>query len=179
MGLDGVEIVMECEDRFGIAIPDADAEALTTPRELTSYVLDRVASGPAGGCIRQRTFFRLRRGLRPAVGARASGIALDTRVRELLERRNWQASWEVIRAEAGEAHWPMVAPCAGWLEFRRLTLRGLVHELSLAHPRATRREGEPWTRELVSMEVRRVVDFVVGVRHFGEDDLFVADIGIQ
>jgi Uma2 family endonuclease/acyl carrier protein len=41
VGLAGVIIAMELEHRFGIKIPDADAQRLTTPREITQYLYDR------------------------------------------------------------------------------------------------------------------------------------------
>jgi acyl carrier protein len=41
VGLVGVIIAMELEDRFAIKIPDADAQRLRTPREIATYVYDR------------------------------------------------------------------------------------------------------------------------------------------
>ena len=45
MGLDGVEIVLAVEEEFGIAIDDADAANLTTPRRLVDYVFERLHGG--------------------------------------------------------------------------------------------------------------------------------------
>jgi acyl carrier protein len=39
MGLDVVELVVRFEDAFGISIPDEIAATLTTPREVTDYVM--------------------------------------------------------------------------------------------------------------------------------------------
>ncbi len=43
MGLDTVALVIAFESEFGLSIPDADAERLTTPRHVTEYVWARVA----------------------------------------------------------------------------------------------------------------------------------------
>lgn len=40
--LDVVEIIMECERRFSIGIPDADIENLATVKQLTCYITDRL-----------------------------------------------------------------------------------------------------------------------------------------
>ncbi|MBC7931858.1 MAG: hypothetical protein H7Z38_14960 [Rubrivivax sp.] len=44
MGLDIVELFMAFEERFGIEIPDKDASELYTPRRVTDYVWNKVAS---------------------------------------------------------------------------------------------------------------------------------------
>lgn len=55
MGLDGVELVLECEEAFGIKIPDADASATMTVGELQALCmrLIEVARGtPLGNAER-------------------------------------------------------------------------------------------------------------------------------
>ena len=52
MGLDLVELVMEMESTFGIDIPNADAERLTTVGLLYDYIATRVSPAnvnPGGG----------------------------------------------------------------------------------------------------------------------------------
>jgi len=52
MGLDIVEMLMEVESEFGVDIPDADAERLTTVGALYDYVAARLSpelGEPVGG----------------------------------------------------------------------------------------------------------------------------------
>jgi len=42
--LDKVELVMACEEEFGIEIPDADSEPLTRVREIVEYIDGRLAA---------------------------------------------------------------------------------------------------------------------------------------
>ena len=42
MGLDGVEMVMATEERFGITISDAEAELIRTPGMLIDLVVSKV-----------------------------------------------------------------------------------------------------------------------------------------
>ncbi|VDM24855.1 unnamed protein product [Toxocara canis] len=39
--LDHVEIIMSVEDEFGFEIPDADADKLKTPRDVSKYICER------------------------------------------------------------------------------------------------------------------------------------------
>ena len=61
MGLDVVELFMEMESAFGISIPNADAERLTTVGSLYDYIAIRVApsiqdigGGPYSGELWER-----------------------------------------------------------------------------------------------------------------------------
>jgi acyl carrier protein len=42
MGLDSIEIILEIEDEFDLAIPDEDAEGLRTVGEIIDYVEHRL-----------------------------------------------------------------------------------------------------------------------------------------
>jgi hypothetical protein len=41
MGLDTVEFIMRVEEAFDLSIPNEDAAAITTPRELVDYLMGR------------------------------------------------------------------------------------------------------------------------------------------
>lgn len=88
MGLDGVELVMECEDEFGISIPDAEASAVRTPGQLTRLVErllqqdGRTASFRA--CPSAQLFYEMRRGL-VAGGFARDRIRPDATLNEIFE----------------------------------------------------------------------------------------------
>lgn len=63
MGLEGVEIVMKVEEAFEIAIEDAEAEKITTPRHLIDLVMGKVGRPDRAACLTQRAFHRLRASL--------------------------------------------------------------------------------------------------------------------
>ena len=60
MGLDSVELVMEFEKVFGIEIPDADAEKLTTVGSVHDYIYNKIKSEGTNRCTTQIVFYRLR-----------------------------------------------------------------------------------------------------------------------
>lgn len=60
MGLDGVEIVMEIEDEFGITIPDSEAAGLRTVGDLTALCLARIRATKAMRCPSLQCFLALR-----------------------------------------------------------------------------------------------------------------------
>ncbi len=40
--LDAVELVMECEEEFGVTIPDQEAQQLTTVGKITDYLWNKI-----------------------------------------------------------------------------------------------------------------------------------------
>src|SRR4051794_203891 len=114
MGLDGVELVMAFEEAFGLSIPDEAASEMITPRQTIDYIESHVTTAPATHCLTQRVFYRLRRGIRTALG---EGLPLHpgTKVREIAERRDWPGLWTKVRDIAGGPSWPDRIPWRGWL----------------------------------------------------------------
>ena len=45
MGMDGVELVMDFEERFGLRIPDAEAGKMMTPRQVIDWLFEAKAQG--------------------------------------------------------------------------------------------------------------------------------------
>ena len=60
MGLDTVELVMAIEDEFGIVIHDGEAEKMTTPGQVSDYVMERVHTRKEDPNASQAAFYRLR-----------------------------------------------------------------------------------------------------------------------
>ena len=63
MGMDGVEIVMTVEERFGIEISNPEAEQIVTPGELIDLVLRKVTTSETATCPSRRAFHAVRRAL--------------------------------------------------------------------------------------------------------------------
>ncbi len=64
MGLDGVEIVMEVEERFGVTLSDEETGGVRTVGDLLGLLESRVARRQAGECLSLPAFLQLRRAVR-------------------------------------------------------------------------------------------------------------------
>lgn len=179
MGLDSVEIVMGWEEEFGLAIPDEVAQEIWTPRQAIDYIFRQVEQRSATECICQQTFFRLRRGFRRLLPTLAARFELQTRLDFLTTRGEWPRIWSVLRQEDPYNAWPEEAPFSWRFGFKERTVEDLVHELAIADPRSKGGPVVGWTREQVSLQVRRIVGYVVGRQSFTDDDEFARDLGVQ
>jgi hypothetical protein len=63
MGLGAVEIVMEVEDSFGLAIPDLEASKMATPGGIFEYVAANRFAAVEQGALMQPLFHDLRRAI--------------------------------------------------------------------------------------------------------------------
>ena len=61
MGLDGVQLVMEIEDKFSITIPDSVYSEIRTVGDLVGYCLDRIHAADTVYCPSLSCFLSLRR----------------------------------------------------------------------------------------------------------------------
>src|SRR5688572_19110219 len=110
MGMDGVEMAMLTEERFGIAIEDAEASKVTTTRQLIELILSKTAgSGPAV-CKTHRGFAVVRRSLLHA-GAKRNDVRPDSHLRNLLPADYQPFFWTALRASVGaeklpDLEWP-------------------------------------------------------------------------
>jgi len=103
MGLDTVELLLNVEECFGVAITDESAAELTTPRQLASHVAKLLAaqspeniSARASPCLSQRAFYRLRRILIAETGLSRDTLRPDTPLAEVLPDQRW-AAWRRLR----------------------------------------------------------------------------------
>lgn len=173
--MDAIEIVMEFEAAFGLAIPDEVAVAMRTPRDMRAFAEARLPTIRADRCRTQRTFYRLRRGFRAALGP-AADLRVDTPLRSLASRHDWHVLWTRVRVHAGEPHWPAAMPIFALFEPRTIALGQLARRIEWAKRRAP---GEPWTREEIDLAIRRSVHDVTAKEDFAMTDDFVRDIKIS
>ncbi|GMV26349.1 MAG: hypothetical protein AMXMBFR58_23800 [Phycisphaerae bacterium] len=95
MGLDAVELVMECEDRFGIELPDSETERCHTVADLVALVLTRLPRR-RDGCPTARAFYEFRRRLIDE-GVPRRRVLPAARLDELFPDR-FRFAWARLRA---------------------------------------------------------------------------------
>lgn len=139
MGLDGVELIMEVEDEFGITIPDSAATEMRTVGDLVSLCLDRISAAKNVRCMSLSCFLSLRRLVREVL----NDPELRIRPREEIEdnlgvldrKRLWQGLPELLESAPRELRRPL------WLR-RALIVTVLALPVLLL---ATM----PWTAEML------------------------------
>lgn len=99
MGLEGVELVMEVEEAFGIVIADEEAERTRTVGQLFELVVSKLSSSQ--GCASMVAFNRLRRGLCAVLGTPRRSVLPQTRLDQLLPARRRRAGWRQLSAASG------------------------------------------------------------------------------
>jgi hypothetical protein len=114
MGLEAVEIVMAVEDRFGIAIDDAEAEKIGTPGLLIDFVMSKVGYTDHAQCLTQRAFHRLRASLMRKFGLKRNQIKPATLLTDLFSRKNRREQIQQILDDLGIVK-PIELVRPGWL----------------------------------------------------------------
>jgi hypothetical protein len=87
VGLDIVEMIMDIEDEFAIAIDDRDASSIETVGQLFDHVVQSLHRNPARKitpCASARCFYNVRRALRADRAVRAVRVRPDTTLDELV-----------------------------------------------------------------------------------------------
>lgn len=91
MGLDSVELVMECEDEFGIIISDEDASRTTTPRQLANLIVRLLSENSKLNislvCTSAHVFYKMRSRLMRS-GVQRDSVHPDTQMGVLLDAPN-------------------------------------------------------------------------------------------
>lgn len=93
MGLDGVEIVMDVEDHFGISIQNTEAERVRTVGDLVALIQSRIEAAHQATCPTLASFLCLRSTVREIVSDESIRVRTGTRVIDILtytqRRRLW------------------------------------------------------------------------------------------
>ena len=105
MGLDSVELVIAFEEAFSVAIEDAVAEKMRTPRDVIDFIARHRGSGTKKLCLTRRAFHRIRERLM-AVGVARSAVRPDARLEQFFPADTRCALWIRARGEISRWQWP-------------------------------------------------------------------------
>jgi hypothetical protein len=84
MGLDAVEIVMDVEDHFGIAIQTTEAERVRTVGDLVALIQSRIEAAHVAICPTLSSFLKLRACVREIASDDALRMRVGTRIVDVL-----------------------------------------------------------------------------------------------
>jgi hypothetical protein len=121
---DPVAVVMGVEEKFGLTIPDEEAEKICTMGQLYDYVLARVARGQAQVCVTSAAFYRLRRALGEVCGVPRERARPQARLDDLVPLADRPRAWRELQARLSNLHLPPLRRPA-WLA-RRIEAASLV-----------------------------------------------------
>jgi acyl carrier protein len=96
MGLDGVEIVLEAERRFGVALEDAECARVTTVADLAALVWAKLPRRCE--CPSARRFYELRVAIVEAAGVERRAVRPGTRLDAIIPRGARRRVWRRLRA---------------------------------------------------------------------------------
>jgi acyl carrier protein len=106
MGLDGVELVLEFEEEFGIEIKDEEAVELVTPRMVVDLICSKLKNIDESICQTQRTFYILRKAFVKMFGLERRSITPDMPFRNLIDKSKEKEIWKQIRIAIAARYWP-------------------------------------------------------------------------
>lgn len=106
MGLEGVELLMNLEEAFGVEITDEEATNCKTPRMVIDLIVSKLHATQERVCRSQRAFYVVRRCLVGAFGLDRKSITPDTRLRDILPESRQKELWEQFKNVLTPANWP-------------------------------------------------------------------------
>jgi acyl carrier protein len=97
MGLDGVEIVMEVEEHFGVSISDDEAGGVRTVGDMVDLIEARVKRREATGCLSLPWFLKVRRLARDVKQQPGLRLRPATRVADVLHPNERKMVWRGLK----------------------------------------------------------------------------------
>lgn len=96
MGLEGLELIMELEERFDIELPERDLEGTYTVADLYRLVVSKLEHKEAWPCLTTILFLRMRKALMQLEGVERQRITPDTDTADLLPLQHRRATWNAL-----------------------------------------------------------------------------------
>lgn len=184
MGLDLVELVIATEGAFGIAIPDAAASTMDTPRKVIDYLEARLTTADAAAeCLSQRAFYRVRAAVARRFEKERISLRPTTAIVDVLPPTGADTQWRQLGAELGADYWPKWRD-ASWIR-RQLgtgpaTLGDVATFLATSYPAAVKGMDAAWTRaEIERAFINLLVqETAVDMTEHTLDSRFTFDMGL-
>ena len=124
LGPDLAAMVMEIEQKFGVTIPDEEAEKIRTMGQLYDFVLARVARGQPQVCVTSAAFYRLRRALGEVCRVPRERVRLGALLEDLVPFHDRPRYWQELQTPLSNPHLPRLRRPA-WLA-KRIEAASLV-----------------------------------------------------
>ncbi|MDX1953226.1 MAG: hypothetical protein SFY81_13675 [Verrucomicrobiota bacterium] len=120
--MDGFELVMSCEERFGISISDAEAERIHTPYDLVQAIESKLILSKNPACLNQRCFYVLRRALVKMNVAERKQVRPELPLRDLVTESEEATFWLGLQRAIDARFWPSLEVSAQIDKAIKLTL---------------------------------------------------------
>lgn len=109
MGLQGVELVMDLEEAFGIELKDDEVVESLTPRMIGDVIFTKLKATDEHICQSQRAFYILRKAFLNMFNLERKSIKPDTRFRDFIGRSQEKEIWGQLRVAIAARSWPGLA----------------------------------------------------------------------
>ncbi len=106
MGLDGVELIMAVEEKFGISISDEEAQNIVTVGDMKRLVTAKLSVTDEASCLTQRAFHLIRSKAIAEFGLPRRNLRPDTPLEKVIPRDQRRETWERFQITLGVAHLP-------------------------------------------------------------------------
>jgi hypothetical protein len=184
MGLDLIELTIATEAAFGIAIPDAVACELTTPRQVIDYLAARLPPAESDGCLTQRAFYRLRSAMARRFERAPKALTPDTRIVDVLPPNAPGTRWRQLGAELGADRWPTFREgrwIGRYFDLGPSTLGDVARYLATTYPAAVKGPDAGWTRAEIERAFLKILVTETGVdmNRYTLDSRFTHDMGLN
>lgn len=101
MGLDGVELIIAVEERFGIAILDEEASRVRTVGDLHELLMKKLTPAESRACLTSQAFQRMRRALVDHFGITREAVRPKALLEGLLPQSGRRKAWAQLAVRLG------------------------------------------------------------------------------
>src|SRR6266513_6221453 len=109
MGLDSVELVMAIEEKFGVSIPDEEAQDILTVGDMFQCVISKLTVADRSSCLTPKAFHLLRRRAKDLFNVPRSQFRLDAELDLIVPKRSRRENWRKFQLAVGATKWPKLA----------------------------------------------------------------------